>query len=189
MGDLLADFFSYLENTPLPTSTSAVSGPIKTPESTAKPEPAKSVNKAGVAAGVVVGVLAIAGIGIGLFLLMKKRRRDKVEEEYRKSAAAREFARKPEQDHRLDPVMIQRRDSVGSIADNQDYSRRILKVSAPILKLDCCGMLTKVQSRLPTRMAIRIVVMIRINIFFRFEGWVFRSRKDRIVGFFCSSSL
>lgn len=102
------------------------------------------MNKAGVAAGVVVGVLAIAGIGIGLFLLMKKRRREKVEEEYRKSAAAREFSRKPEQDHRLDPVMIQRRDSVGSIADNQDYSRRILKVSISILNPDRREVLTKV---------------------------------------------
>jgi cell wall integrity and stress response component len=102
-----------------------------TPSATATSTPEKPVNKAGIAAGVVVGVLAIAGIGIGVFLLMKKRRREKVEEEYRKSAAAREFARKPEQDHRLDPVMIQRRDSVGSIADNQDYSRRILKVTNP----------------------------------------------------------
>lgn len=105
------------------------------------------MNKAGVAAGAVVGVLAIAGIGIGLFLLTKKRRREKVEEEYRKSAAAREFARKPEQDHRLDPVMIQRRDSVGSIADNQDYSRRILKASVPIFgsyRGFFCGVLTKV---------------------------------------------
>lgn len=90
------------------------------------------MNTVGVAVGVVIGVLAIAGVGIGLFLLTKKRRREKVEEEYRKSAAAREFSRKPEQDHRLDPVMIQRRDSVGSIADNQDYSRRILKVSVLI---------------------------------------------------------
>lgn len=35
-------------------------------------------------------------------------------------------------------------------------------------------------------MAIRAMAMIKINIFFRFEGWLvrFRSRKDRIVGFF-----
>lgn len=133
----MLNFFAYLESTTSPTNTSTKSGPVKTAEPTTTPVPAKPVNKAGVAAGVVVGVLAIAGIGIGMFLLMKKRRREKVEEEYRKSAAAREFSRKPEQDHRLDPVMIQRRDSVGSIADNQDYSRRILKVSVPpILKLD-----------------------------------------------------
>jgi cell wall integrity and stress response component len=31
-------------------------------------------------------------------------------------------------DTRLDPVMAQRRMSDGSIADNEDYSRRILKV-------------------------------------------------------------
>lgn len=80
-------------------------------------------------------MFVVAAIGFGAFFLMKKRRRERVEEEYRKSAAAREFARKPEQDHRLDPVMIQRRDSVGSIADNQDYSRRILKVNLSFSKI------------------------------------------------------
>lgn len=135
--EFLADFFFfYLQESSTLSNTSTQSEPTKTPDPTISPPPEKPVNKAGVAAGVVVGVLAIAGIGIGLFLLTKKRRREKVEEEYRKSAAAREFARKPEQDHRLDPVMIQRRDSVGSIADNQDYSRRILKASVPIFDSD-----------------------------------------------------
>jgi cell wall integrity and stress response component len=38
-----------------------------------------------------------------------------------------------EADTRLDPVMAQRRLSSGSIADNQDYSRRILRVRAALL--------------------------------------------------------
>ncbi|KAH8151609.1 uncharacterized protein LAJ45_04231 [Morchella importuna] len=112
-------------------AASTTAAPVTSPSATATSEPSNSVNTAGVAAGVVVGVFVVAAIGFGAFFLMKKRRRERVEEEYRKSAAAREFARKPEQDHRLDPVMIQRRDSVGSIADNQDYSRRILKVTNP----------------------------------------------------------
>jgi hypothetical protein len=63
-----------------------------------------------------------------------------VEEEYRRNAAISQFtsgAKHPGSsagdstfsDMRLDPaVMAQRRMSDGSIADNQDYSRRILKV-------------------------------------------------------------
>jgi cell wall integrity and stress response component len=62
-----------------------------------------------------------------------------VEEEYRRNAAVSSFiAGKPPNsssgassfnDTRLDPaVMAQRRMSDGSIADNEDYSRRILKV-------------------------------------------------------------
>jgi len=90
-----------------------------------------SVNKGAVAAGVVVGVLLVLALGGGGFLYIRNRNRQQVEEEYRRSAAAREFAQKPSSDHRLDPGMVQRRDSVGSIADNQDYSRRILKVTNP----------------------------------------------------------
>jgi len=93
---------------------------------TTTPEPSP-INKASVAAGAVVGVLAIIGLGVGVWVFLRKRRRQKVEEEYRKSAAVRGFTQKPASDHRLDPGMVQKRDSVGSIADNQDYSRRILK--------------------------------------------------------------
>lgn len=87
------------------------------------------MNKGAVAAGIVIGVLVVLSTGVGAFLVIRKRNRDKVEEEYRRSAAAREYAQKPPSDHRLDPGMVQKRDSVGSIADNQDYSRRILKAS------------------------------------------------------------
>ncbi|KAL2072399.1 hypothetical protein VTL71DRAFT_11742 [Oculimacula yallundae] len=98
-------------------------------------------NKAGIAAGVVVGVLAISAIIGGLFLFMRNRKRKEIEEEYKRNAAVEGFfaAGKPPMssggassfnDMRLDPaVMAQRRMSDGSIADNQDYSRRILKVT------------------------------------------------------------
>ncbi|PUU75789.1 hypothetical protein B9Z19DRAFT_993180 [Tuber borchii] len=129
---------SSATSTATTASVSTTSHPTATPtsdksvsSSSAPPEPKKSVDKAGVAAGVVVGVLAVLGIGLGLFLFIRRRKRQQVEEEYKRSVAAREFAKKPQQDHRLDPAMIQRRDSVGSIADNQDYSRRILKVTNP----------------------------------------------------------
>ena len=89
-------------------------------------------NKAGVAAGAVVGVIALIALGVGAWLAIRRQRRLRAEEEYRAAVAAKEFvesAKKPSPDERLDPVILQqRRLSDGSIADNQDYSRRILKV-------------------------------------------------------------
>lgn len=97
-------------------------------------------NKAAIAAGVVVGVVVIAAAAGGAFLYLRHRKRRAVEEEYRRNAAVSSFAnggKAPPSaggssftDTRLDPsVMAQRRMSDGSIADNQDYSRRILKVT------------------------------------------------------------
>jgi cell wall integrity and stress response component len=93
-------------------------------------------NVGGIAAGVVVGVLAIAGIGGGIFFYMKRKRNREIEEEHRRNAAVSGFmGHKPGSsgaisitDSRLDPGMVQRRLSDGSIADNQDYSRKILRV-------------------------------------------------------------
>lgn len=100
-------------------------------------------SKAGIAIGVVAGVLVIAGILGGLFFFMRNRKRREIEEEYKRNAAVSSFVAggKPPTssagtssftDMRLDPaVMAQRRMSDGSIADNQDYSRRILQVCVP----------------------------------------------------------
>lgn len=95
-------------------------------------------SKAGIAAGVVVGIVAVAGIAGGLFLYMRNKKRQELEEEHRKTAAINSImsaSKAPGSsggssftDTRLDPTMAQRRMSDGSIADNQDYSRRILKV-------------------------------------------------------------
>ncbi len=97
----------------------------------------KGPNTAGIVAGVVVGVIVIAAIIGGAWLYLRTRRRRAVEEEYRRNAAINNFVggSKPGStpslsDSRLEPsVMMQRRLSDGSIADNQDYSRRILKVN------------------------------------------------------------
>ena len=92
----------------------------------------------GIAVGVVVGVLAIAAIVGGLILFMKQRRRKAVEEEYRQNAATAEFLRQKSgksetgstTDNRLDQTatFTHRRQSIGSIADENDFSRRILQV-------------------------------------------------------------
>ena len=106
-----------------------------------KSDGGSSTNVAGIAAGVVVGVVAIAGIGIGLFFFMRHRKRKAAEEEFKRTQVG-DFMRhggtsgegKPPNtgysnmsDSRLDPE-ANKRNSTGSIADNQDYSRRILRV-------------------------------------------------------------
>ncbi|KAL9003766.1 MAG: hypothetical protein Q9188_003371 [Gyalolechia gomerana] len=99
----------------------------------------KGPNTAGIAAGVVVGVVAICAIAGGLFFFLRNRKRRAIAEAYQSNSANPfETESKPPpsscsmSDPRLEPsVMMQRRQSDGSIADNQDYSRRILKVTNP----------------------------------------------------------
>lgn len=106
-------------------------------ESSTAPKPSPKPNTAGIAAGVVVGVVVLGAMLGGGYLYLRSRKRRAVEEEYRRNAAISSAAGgdKPPgsagsiSDSRLEPsVMLQRRQSDGSIADNQDYSRRILKV-------------------------------------------------------------
>lgn len=101
-------------------------------------------NKAGIAAGVVVGVVVLAAVIGGVLLFLRQKKRRAVEEEYRRQAAANSFiaggklhtSNSSMTDSRLDPEFMNRRASNGSIADNEDYSRRILKVSPRVSKGD-----------------------------------------------------
>ncbi len=102
--------------------------------------PSSGPNKAGIAAGVVVGIVALSAVAGGVFFFLRNRKRRAIEEEYRRNMANGYGPKPPNSsagsmsDSRLDPVvMMQRRQSDGSIADNQDYSRRILKVCCPPL--------------------------------------------------------
>ncbi|MCJ1469828.1 hypothetical protein MMC07_008470 [Pseudocyphellaria aurata] len=93
---------------------------------------AKSSNTAGIAAGVVVGVVAVCAIAGGLFFFLRNRKRRAMEQEFHRNSAATLATNTNMSDARLEPsVMMQRRQSDGSIADNRDYSRRILKVTNP----------------------------------------------------------
>lgn len=99
----------------------------------------KGPNKAGIAAGIIVGILAVGAIIGGLFFFLRNRKRRALEEEYHRQSANSAAARgqptsmSSMSDSRLEPsVMMQRRQSDGSIADYHDYSRRILKVSSPL---------------------------------------------------------
>lgn len=101
-------------------------------------KPGGGSNKVGIAVGVVVGVvLFAAAIGGGIFY-MRHRKRKAVEEEYRRNQAINSFVTSDKpiskngssiSDQRLDPAAMRgRRQSDASMADDQDYSRRILQV-------------------------------------------------------------
>jgi cell wall integrity and stress response component len=93
-------------------------------------------NKVGIAVGAVVGVLVLAAILGGVFFFLRHKRRREVEDEFRRQANINSFtaggklhtSNSSMTDSRLDPEFMARRSSNGSIADNEDYSRRILKV-------------------------------------------------------------
>ena len=93
-------------------------------------------NKTAIAVGAVVGVVALLAIIGGVFFFLRQRRRREVEEEFRRQANINSFtaggklhtSNSSVADSRLDPEFMNRRQSNGSIADNEDYSRRILKV-------------------------------------------------------------
>lgn len=104
--------------------------------------------KIGIAVGVVVGLLAIAALIAGGVLFYKKRNKQDVSTRHRRNTSTNAFAGAGSSppgsgsgtrvgsisDSRLDPTMVERekRISTGSVfADNEDYSRRILKVTNP----------------------------------------------------------
>ncbi|KAK0962840.1 Protein SLG1 [Friedmanniomyces endolithicus] len=112
---------------------------------TPQPQP-HTTNVAGIAAGVVIGVVAVAAIIGGLVFWLKRRKQQAAEDEYKRSTQVNAFMRgagggagggepKPPptaysnmSDSRLDPT-AGNRNSAGSIADAEDYSRRILRAS------------------------------------------------------------
>lgn len=84
-----------------------------------------------------MGIVALGAIIGGVWFLMRRRRQKQAEEDYRRNAAnVDQFvaggklhtSNSSMNDSRIDPSFVDRRQSNGSIADNEDYSRRILKV-------------------------------------------------------------
>lgn len=121
------------------TGTAPVTTVTQTSPSASNDNKSGGTNTVGIAVGVVVGIVGIAAIiGASIFFI-RRRRNAQIEEEHRRNAAVNAFisGSKPPStegslamtDSRLDPVAVHRRLSDGSIADNQDYSRRILRVS------------------------------------------------------------
>ncbi|KAL7928775.1 hypothetical protein V8C35DRAFT_223692 [Trichoderma chlorosporum] len=124
------------------SSAASPSGPASQsaePTPTDAPSSGSKTNVAGIAAGTVVGVVVLGGLLGAAFFMVRRRRNAEIEEEHRRNAAVNAFINgsKPPStsgsismtDSRLDPIMAHRRLSDGSIADNEDYSRRILRVT------------------------------------------------------------
>lgn len=129
------------------SSTSAANTVVVTEEPSSTPSADGGPSKVGIAVGVVVGVLAVAAIVGGGVFFWKRRRNQQLEEEHARNAAISGFAKSGSKsetssanDSRLDPsIYSARRDSLGSIADERDFSRRILQVcSSPITNSNTC---------------------------------------------------
>ncbi|KAG9380508.1 WSC domain-containing protein [Pyrenophora tritici-repentis] len=100
--------------------------------------PNDAPNTVAIAVGVVIGILGLAAIIFGVWFFLRRKRQHQAEEDYRRNAAnVNQFvnggklhtSNSSMNDSRLDPSFVDRRQSNGSIADNEDYSRRILKVT------------------------------------------------------------
>lgn len=120
-----------------PQTTAPPSSTALATATNSAPPPKSGPNTAGIAAGVVVGVVGLAAIIGGVFFFLRYKKRRQVEDEYRNRASVNNFvsggkmhtSNSSMTDSRLDPDFMARRQSNGSIADNEDYSRRILKVT------------------------------------------------------------
>jgi cell wall integrity and stress response component len=123
------------------TAPETSAAPAVTATSTPSAAPQKEESKpntAGIAAGVVVGIVGLGAIIGGVWFFMRRRRQKQAEEDYRRNAANVDSfvsggklhtSNSSMNDSRIDPSFMDRRQSNGSIADNEDYSRRILKVT------------------------------------------------------------
>ena len=87
-----------------------------------------------------MGVVGLAAIVGGVWFFLRRRRQKQAEADYRRNAAGvNDFINGGKtgassiNDTRIDPSFMDRRQSNGSIADNEDYSRRILKVRRVVI--------------------------------------------------------
>jgi cell wall integrity and stress response component len=85
--------------------------------------------------GVIVGLVILGGIIGGAFIFIRNKKKQEEEEAKRHgdvdAFVSGKAVNRPgmwAQESRLDTAATDRRTSSGSLADNQDYSRRILQV-------------------------------------------------------------
>jgi len=92
----------------------------------------KSSISSGAIAGIVVAlVIILAAVGVGIFFFLR-RRREAAEKKYLQADSSSRFGgHEKAVDQRLEPVMLDRRVSAQSLADEHDYTRKILRVVNP----------------------------------------------------------
>jgi len=106
--------------------------------------PKSSSNTGGIVAGVIVAIVVVAAIFGGVFFYFRRRRQHQEIDDLKHQTSVSAFVsggeaapvseNRPQMwapDTRLDGSTANQRLSSGSIADNQDYSRRILQVRNP----------------------------------------------------------
>lgn len=120
--------------TATPTAAQSSSSASSSSSSSSKSS-SGGTSTAGIAAGVVVGIVAIAAIAGGAFFYVRHRKRKAIEADHQRQQTINSFqsgtikSERSGTDSRLDPAIQYRRQSDGSIADETDFSRRVLKVS------------------------------------------------------------
>ncbi|EPY49300.1 transmembrane receptor Wsc1 [Schizosaccharomyces cryophilus OY26] len=124
-------FSSSLVKTVTPSASSSSSSPSPSPSSTAPPknsQASKSSNSlnAGAIVGIVIGCVAFAVVIALCVCLFFWYRKFKAKMNAKDDITFPSY--KSELDSRLDPGMLNNRNSSESLADSQDYSRRILRV-------------------------------------------------------------
>ncbi|OLL21851.1 Cell wall integrity and stress response component 1 [Neolecta irregularis DAH-3] len=123
------------------TSSSSSSGRNSSNLSSSQPQKGSSLSPAA-AAGTAIGlILVLVAIGaLVLFIRMRSRKEDYIRQDRTPSTSSmmalsrsspNASGKDSSVDQRLEPVMMQRRVSEGSLADEQDYSRKILRVCVP----------------------------------------------------------
>ena len=126
------------------TVTSIAASPTSTPSSSSSSGGSSSKISTGAIAGIVVGVIGAGALaGVGFFFYRRNKRRAQED-----GGSTSIYGKSPGSGHqripstgipppqnpfkphdpRLEPEMMQQRYSTGSLADEQDYSRKILRV-------------------------------------------------------------
>ena len=117
-----------------PSSASITAGPTTSAAQSSSAAPSKGGGSTvGIAVGVVVGVVLLAALAGGAFVFFRRKQQRDMQEFKRQNdvaaftgAASNDRPQMWAPDTRLDTAG--NRNSNGSIADNADYSRRILQV-------------------------------------------------------------
>lgn len=124
---------SLVTVTRVDSSSTSSSGATGSSNANQSKDSSSSSMSTGAIIGIVVAVVVVIVLCILGFVIYKRRRANKLINEYKNAAAREKTANSYRIDQRLEPVMLQRPESSGSmdLSDEQDYSRKILRITNP----------------------------------------------------------